>query len=323
MSFISDLFRPNSSGASARAGQQNGQAAAAVSDPFQQYRGAFASQLSNLFANGGMPSYFTPGAGIDDITGSLPTAGAGLPTAGMGMADPSMLNPTAEQIQNDPVRAAQMRFATNATNNAAAANGTLNSGGTLAALQQNAADITANAGDRLYGRNLNTFNATNQAQQQNFLQGMGVQGTNFSQALQNAGFRLGAQGQTFGQGNSYINTLTGLAGATPQNAMSAGGNMVQGFANGTQAQTSQNNTAGNSLNMLGNIGSWLFSDVRTKENIQHVGTTKGGLPIYTYRYRAGGPVCMGVMAQDVEKVTPEAVAEHPSGYKMVNYGMVH
>lgn len=65
----------------------------------------------------------------------------------------------------------------------------------------------------------------------------------------------------------------------------------------------------------------LFSDIRLKTDIKRVGVTDGGLPVYTYRYVWGGPVQMGVMAQDVEKVMPEAVTEI-SGFKAVDYGRV-
>jgi hypothetical protein len=65
------------------------------------------------------------------------------------------------------------------------------------------------------------------------------------------------------------------------------------------------------------------SDIRLKTDIQRVGKTKGGLPIYTYRYKAGGPVQMGVMAQDVARVNPEAVEEIGGGYLGVDYGKVN
>jgi hypothetical protein len=44
-----------------------------------------------------------------------------------------------------------------------------------------------------------------------------------------------------------------------------------------------------------------------------------GLPLYTYRYKGKPDLHMGVMAQDVEKVKPEAVVEI-NGIKHVNYG---
>jgi hypothetical protein len=66
----------------------------------------------------------------------------------------------------------------------------------------------------------------------------------------------------------------------------------------------------------------MASDVRLKTDIQHVGETKGGLPIYTYRYKAGGPMQMGVMAQDVARVNPDAVAHIGGGYLGVDYGRI-
>lgn len=63
----------------------------------------------------------------------------------------------------------------------------------------------------------------------------------------------------------------------------------------------------------------MFSDKRLKTNIKKVGKLDNGLPVYSYRYKAGGPQHIGVMAQDVEKKNPEAVVAHESGFKMVDY----
>lgn len=62
-----------------------------------------------------------------------------------------------------------------------------------------------------------------------------------------------------------------------------------------------------------------WSDRRLKENIKRIGTADNGLPIYSYRYVWGGPVHIGVMADDVEKVMPEAVHTMPNGFKAVDY----
>lgn len=259
-------------GASGRGGGGGGGGGSA--DPFAGSRGQYGDQINALFGRrartnpdgtpmlgpDGQPLYDTQipdwmnpgqgmnmGAGIQGMAGvGLPVGGAGidgivngLPTAGAGMADASMLNPTAADIQNDPVRAAQMRQMTGAVQNSAASQGTLDSGGTLAALQQNASDITANAGDRLYGRNLSRFQAQNQAQNQNFSQGfgnagfrLGAQGQNFSQLFNTQGANFGqnlaagqftnaAQGQMNNQGQNYANFLAMLAGANVNPAQAA------------------------------------------------------------------------------------------------------
>lgn len=67
---------------------------------------------------------------------------------------------------------------------------------------------------------------------------------------------------------------------------------------------------------------WGASDRRLKENIKPVGETFDGLPIYSYRYKGGSAPMMGVMAQEVAKVKPEAVGVMPSDYLAVDYGAI-
>ena len=78
--------------------------------------------------------------------------------------------------------------------------------------------------------------------------------------------------------------------------------------------------------MFGQLGGMglqfaMMSDRRLKTDIKRVGTTDGGLPIYTYKYKGQNTTQMGVMAQDVEKVNPDAVAEF-NGFKAVNYSLI-
>jgi len=64
---------------------------------------------------------------------------------------------------------------------------------------------------------------------------------------------------------------------------------------------------------------WAASDRRLKQDIKRVGThDETGVPIYTYRYKGGDVTMMGVMADELEAVVPEAVRE-VGGYKVVNY----
>jgi hypothetical protein len=62
----------------------------------------------------------------------------------------------------------------------------------------------------------------------------------------------------------------------------------------------------------------LFSDERLKTDIKRVGTLDNGLPVYTFRYRGTSKIQMGVMAQDVERVKPDAVEDFGS-YMIVDY----
>jgi len=61
------------------------------------------------------------------------------------------------------------------------------------------------------------------------------------------------------------------------------------------------------------------SDIRFKEDITRIGTTNGGFPVYTFRYKGYPQFYMGVMAQDVEKVRPDLVSYDENGYRYVDY----
>lgn len=73
---------------------------------------------------------------------------------------------------------------------------------------------------------------------------------------------------------------------------------------------------------LGGIGSFLgaFSDRRLKKNIKRVGELMG-LPMYVFEYLWSPDKVVGFMADEVEKLYPDAVSEK-DGYKMVNYGAI-
>ena len=64
------------------------------------------------------------------------------------------------------------------------------------------------------------------------------------------------------------------------------------------------------------------SDIRLKTDIERVGITANGLPLYTFKYIGGDAVYRGVMAQDVLEVFPEAVCTMPNGFLAVHYDML-
>ena len=65
-----------------------------------------------------------------------------------------------------------------------------------------------------------------------------------------------------------------------------------------------------------------------KENIIRIGTHPLGIGLYLFDYKAeyrerwGHGKQLGVMADEVGTVLPEAVVMHPEGYEMVDYGML-
>jgi hypothetical protein len=63
-----------------------------------------------------------------------------------------------------------------------------------------------------------------------------------------------------------------------------------------------------------------LSDVRLKTDIEQVGMTVYGLPLYHFRYKTGPERFEGVMAQDVLEVMPNAVVTGDDGFYRVNYG---
>lgn len=89
----------------------------------------------------------------------------------------------------------------------------------------------------------------------------------------------------------------------------------------------QSATSKQGMGPLGILGAGLqfapfmagLSDRRAKEDIRRVGQTDDGLPIYVYRYKGGDQFMMGVMADEVEAVQPEAVMTRPDGLKAVHY----
>jgi len=73
------------------------------------------------------------------------------------------------------------------------------------------------------------------------------------------------------------------------------------------------------------LGLWSLSDARTKENIEPVGLLSNGLNIYRYNFKGDDRPQIGLLAQEVEKVHPEAVADvglwPGASVKFVNYDL--
>lgn len=112
---------------------------------------------------------------------------------------------------------------------------------------------------------------------------------------------------------TYSNPMaSGLGGALSGGMLGASiGSMIPGFGAG--------GVGAGILPGVGALGGLLLSDRRYKEDIRKVGTMDNGLPVYTYRYKSGGPVMLGVMADEAKKLKPDSVETH-SGVDYVNYG---
>lgn len=62
-----------------------------------------------------------------------------------------------------------------------------------------------------------------------------------------------------------------------------------------------------------------WSDRRLKTDIKRVGTLDNGLGVYSYRLKGENHYQIGVMAQEVAEVHPEAIVHDPSGFMKVDY----
>lgn len=187
----------------------------------------------------------------------------------------------------------------------------------------------------------------NEAQQQAFNQGLASQqaqnqalGQQYQQNYNNAALNNAASNQWLQQQmalynqplNTYNSLMTGSQVSMPNfqgtpNVMSqtpdyqgAVNQNYQGQLNAYNTQVGSYNSMMNGLMNLGGASALYFSDPRLKSNVVRVGTHRTGIGIY--EYDIGNERQRGVMANEVERVMPDAVKTHPSGFKMVDYAKV-
>ena len=88
-----------------------------------------------------------------------------------------------------------------------------------------------------------------------------------------------------------------------------------------QQQQSMYNALMGGLSSLGSAGilGYSLSDVRLKRDITEIGRLDNDIGLYRFRYIWDDQPYIGVMAQEVEGIVPEAVVYDASGYLRVNY----
>lgn len=78
------------------------------------------------------------------------------------------------------------------------------------------------------------------------------------------------------------------------------------------------------MQAAGTVGSMMMmSDRRLKRDVTRIGTHAIGVPLYAFRYLWSDEQQIGVMADEVLTVRPRAVAQHPTGFLMVDYGALN
>ena len=207
-------------------------------------------------------------------------------------------------------------------------------------------------------RSIANQNAYNMGQQFNIGQDMAAQMANQGADLSMMGNRLGAlaglgnlSNLGFNQGMTTLDRMSGVD-ATQRGILDAlygagRGEYGAGITNSGQNQLNMllsaiggvpipgttTNTSSPGLLDLGTSAAMMynlfgFSDVRLKDGITKIGQLDSGVGIYKWKWndtaRAMGVNTpeVGVLAQEVIKVMPEAVIEGADGYLRVNYGMV-
>lgn len=234
----------------------------------------------------------TYGAALQPFLANNATANAGTTQLGnvLGLngapGDASAL----QTLQATPGYQFQQQSQDATVNAAAAANGTLNSGNQLLALN--------NVNQGLAQSTYNNY----VSQLQPYL------GASNAAAGGIAGVQTGLGNAVAGQQNNLANlnfsTQTGIGNANANAdlaGLNASGNIIKAGMQGATA------LAG------------IFSDARLKEDIEPVGSMYDGTNIYRYRYKGDPIMRIGVMAQEVERTRPDAVVEI-GGYKAVDYG---
>lgn len=175
------------------------------------------------------------------------------------------------------------------------------------------------------GMDINRLNAINaaRAQQQGLEQNFaGFQNNLRQQAIQ----------EEMARRNMSLNEMNALLsgqqvqmptfGGFSQAQMGQAPDLMNAASRGYEANLANVNASNarrqQTANTIGQIAGFMFSDKRLKSNIRRVGTHAIGVGIYDYTMM--GVQQRGVIAQEVQKVRPDLVKRHASGFLTVNYG---
>jgi hypothetical protein len=173
-------------------------------------------------------------------------------------------------------------------------------------------DIQAASGLGTTGQNIvqqqqNAYNEQNQAG-----------ATQMAQAQNQINAQMQKFQQAWGYPTQQLGVLQSALGMTPYGQTQTGQSNTQ-----TYTPMDWGALAGKGLGLVQSMMPGPTSDRRLKKNLKRVGTHQPtGVPVYQFNWKGeppGAPKTQGPMAQDVEKVLPGAVADHPlTGVKHVH-----
>ena len=241
--------------------------------------------------------------GVPALKGLQPYAEAGAPAleqqqALLGLRGPEAQRAAIAGIEGGAGYQAQVQAGEEALLQRASATGGLRGGNIQAALGQFRPQMLQQEIERQYGR----------------LGGMADIGRVTQQNLAQIG-----QSSAAGTGSAGLQTGTNVANLlSQQGAALAGGELGEAKAYGQLFNLPAQFLG---MQMGGGKAGSLFSDIRLKKNIKKISTRPDGLNVYEFDYIWGGGRQIGLMAQEVQGVYPDAVSES-GGYLMVNYSKV-
>ena len=294
------------------------------------YAGQIGSYATSLFNGGGAT------AQAPAVQGNLQTLQGYLTPYANGsmIGNNPALNAQLAQIQTDVGNSVNGQFAAagrdfSGANQMAYGRGVAAGEAPVIAAQYNQ-DVSNQmaAANSLYGAGNTTANTLAGMQQQYLAnQGQGVTAAQSALDAQNHGAnatlaeeaqRRGIPVQALGL-LAQIGTPIGQLGQQSNSTMTgtqnmSGADQFAKIAGGISGLLGSGGQGGGS----GLLGLLNWSDAKLKDDIAEVGTLFDGTPVYRYRYKGAPTHHIGLMAQDVEKISPHAVVEI-GGYKAVNY----
>jgi len=130
--------------------------------------------------------------------------------------------------------------------------------------------------------------------------------------------------QEFGNNiqNTYADKYLGSLGELSKLGIGSAGSLIgAGQTSKSQGTSKSSEDTGNFGQMIGTMLSFL-SDPRVKEDIKYIRTLDNGLGVYSFNYVTGDGPFVGVMADEVERIQPEALGPEINGFKTVNYALI-
>jgi hypothetical protein len=138
----------------------------------------------------------------------------------------------------------------------------------------------------------------------NLFTGQAQQQSPFYQSQADLGWNLGAGTGAYGAQQGMVD-------------LTAGGNLFGGLLNLGSKFLPGGGTTGSTAATAAPFN--IFSDIRLKEEIEPVGKLFDGQNVYKFVYKGDSTPRIGLMADEVQARTPEAVSE-VGGFKTVDYG---